>query len=98
MGQPPLPLLLNAPRNVPFVVLADSAPTPKTASAKAGKGRAGGEEQKAEQALPSGLKPGDLAGLADFAARPPKAAGTVVTDEGDGVVKVATFLSEQKFI
>ena len=36
--------------------------------------------------------------VADFAARPPKAAGTVVTDEGDGGVKVATFLSEQKFI
>jgi electron transfer flavoprotein beta subunit len=34
----------------------------------------------------------------DFAARPPKAAGVVVTDEGDGGVKVATFLSEQKFI
>ncbi len=34
----------------------------------------------------------------DFAARPPKAAGTVVTDEGDGGVKVATFLAEQKFI
>ena len=36
--------------------------------------------------------------VTDFAARPPKAAGTVVTDEGDGGVKVATFLSEQKFI
>jgi electron transfer flavoprotein beta subunit len=36
--------------------------------------------------------------VADFAARPPKAAGTVVTDEGDGGVKVAAFLSEQKFI
>ncbi len=34
----------------------------------------------------------------DFAARPPKAAGVVVTDEGDGGVKVATYLSEQKFI
>jgi len=34
----------------------------------------------------------------DFAARPPKAAGTVVTDEGDGGVKVATYLAEQKFI
>ena len=36
--------------------------------------------------------------VADFAARPPKAAGTVVTDEGDGGVKLAGFLSEQKFI
>ena len=34
----------------------------------------------------------------DFAARPPKAAGTVVTDEGDGGVKVATYLAEHKFI
>ncbi len=34
----------------------------------------------------------------DFAARPPKAAGTVVTDEGDGGVKVADFLATQKFI
>ena len=36
--------------------------------------------------------------VADFAARPPKAAGTVVTDAGDGGVKIADFLSEQKFI
>ena len=36
--------------------------------------------------------------VADFAARPPKAAGVVVTDEGDGGVRLATFLSEQKFI
>ena len=34
----------------------------------------------------------------DFAARPPKAAGTVVTDEGDGGAKLAGFLSDQKFI
>ncbi len=34
----------------------------------------------------------------DFAARPPKAAGTVVTDEGDGGVKVAEYLATQKFI
>ncbi len=33
-----------------------------------------------------------------FAARPPKAAGTVVTDEGDGGVKIVEFLSEQKFV
>jgi electron transfer flavoprotein beta subunit len=36
--------------------------------------------------------------VADFAARPPKAAGTIVTDEGDGGTKVAAYLSEQKFI
>ena len=36
--------------------------------------------------------------VADFAARPPKAAGTVVTDEGDGGVKIADYLTEQKFI
>jgi electron transfer flavoprotein beta subunit len=34
----------------------------------------------------------------DFAARPPKAAGTIVTDEGDGGVKIADYLSEQKFL
>ena len=38
-------------------------------------------------------------GVNDFAVRPPKAAGTVVTDEaGDGGVKIAEFLSAQKFI
>jgi electron transfer flavoprotein beta subunit len=47
----------------------------------------------------------DAAGLAgswtavsDFAARPPRAAGTVVTDEGDGGAKVAAFLAGRKFI
>jgi electron transfer flavoprotein beta subunit len=34
----------------------------------------------------------------DFAARPPKSAGTVTTDDGSGGVKIAEFLSEQKFI
>jgi electron transfer flavoprotein beta subunit len=34
----------------------------------------------------------------DFAARPPKAAGTIVTDDGDGGIKLADFLSAQKFI
>jgi len=34
----------------------------------------------------------------DFAERPPKAAGVVVADEGDGGVKIAQFLTEQKFI
>lgn len=36
--------------------------------------------------------------VVDFAARPPKAAGTIVTDEGDGGVKVAGYLAEHKFI
>ena len=51
-----------------------------------------------------GIAAGDV-GLAgakskveSFAARPPKAAGVVVTDEGDGGAKAAAFLSEQKFI
>lgn len=36
--------------------------------------------------------------VADFAARPAKAAGVVVPDSGDGGVKIAEFLAEQKFI
>ncbi len=34
----------------------------------------------------------------DFAARPPRAAGVVVKDEGDGGSKAAGFLAERKFI
>ena len=34
----------------------------------------------------------------DFAARPPRTAGTVVKDEGDGAQKLAEFLQQQKFI
>jgi electron transfer flavoprotein beta subunit len=34
----------------------------------------------------------------DFASRPPKAAGVVVADEGNGGVQIAEFLTEQKFI
>jgi electron transfer flavoprotein beta subunit len=34
----------------------------------------------------------------DFAARPPRQAGVVVKDEGDGGSKVAGFLAERKFI
>ena len=34
----------------------------------------------------------------DFAARPPRAAGVVVKDEGDGGVSAAGFLAERKFI
>jgi electron transfer flavoprotein beta subunit len=33
-----------------------------------------------------------------FAARPPKQAGTIVKDEGDGGSKLAEFLASQKFI
>ncbi|HWA66425.1 MAG TPA: electron transfer flavoprotein subunit beta/FixA family protein [Mycobacteriales bacterium] len=36
--------------------------------------------------------------VAEFAARPPKQAGTIVKDEGDGGVKLAEFLATQKFI
>lgn len=36
--------------------------------------------------------------VADFAARPPRAAGVVVKDEGDGGARVAGFLVERKFI
>jgi electron transfer flavoprotein beta subunit len=36
--------------------------------------------------------------VADFAARPPKQAGQIVKDEGDGGVKLAEFLASQKFI
>ena len=41
---------------------------------------------------------GSLSAVADFATRPPKAAGTVVRDEGDGGVKLAEFLATNKFI
>jgi electron transfer flavoprotein beta subunit len=34
----------------------------------------------------------------DFAAKPPRTAGTVVKDEGDGGSKAAAFLAERKFI
>jgi electron transfer flavoprotein beta subunit len=51
-----------------------------------------------------GIDPSDV-GLAaawsvveEAAARPPKAQGTVVTDEGNGGVAIAEFLSTQKFI
>src|SRR6201995_3102032 len=49
--------------------------------------------------------PGDSVGLehaatevADFAARPPRQAGVIVKDEGDGGAKAAAFLAERKFI
>ena len=34
----------------------------------------------------------------DFADRPPRSAGTIIKDEGDGGAKLADFLTEQKFI
>ena len=36
--------------------------------------------------------------VVDFAGRPPRQAGEIVKDEGDGGVKVAEFLAAQKFI
>jgi len=41
---------------------------------------------------------GSWTAVEDFAARPPRAAGQVVKDEGDGGSKVAAFLAERKFI
>ncbi|GAA2848832.1 electron transfer flavoprotein subunit beta/FixA family protein [Streptosporangium fragile] len=36
--------------------------------------------------------------VVDFAAAPPRAAGTIVKDEGDGGVKIADFLASKKFV
>ena len=36
--------------------------------------------------------------VVDFAPRPPRAAGTIVKDDGDGGIKAAEFLAAQKFI
>ncbi len=36
--------------------------------------------------------------VVSFANRPPRAAGTIVTDEGDGGAKAAEFLAARKFI
>jgi electron transfer flavoprotein beta subunit len=36
--------------------------------------------------------------VVDFAPRPPRAAGTIVKDDGDGGIKAADFLAAQKFI
>jgi electron transfer flavoprotein beta subunit len=41
---------------------------------------------------------GSRSAVADFAARPPRAAGVIVKDEGDGGSKTAAFLAERKFI
>jgi electron transfer flavoprotein beta subunit len=36
--------------------------------------------------------------VVDHTQRPPRAAGTIVKDEGDGGVKAAEFLAARKFI
>jgi electron transfer flavoprotein beta subunit len=41
---------------------------------------------------------GSGSSVVEFAARPPKAAGQIVKDEGDGGVKLAEFLASQKII
>jgi electron transfer flavoprotein beta subunit len=41
---------------------------------------------------------GSVTLVTDFAARPPRAAGVIVKDEGEGGVKAAAFLAERKFI
>jgi electron transfer flavoprotein beta subunit len=41
---------------------------------------------------------GAATAVADFARRPPRAAGEVVADDGDGGVKAAAFLAGRKFI
>jgi len=41
---------------------------------------------------------GAWSGVSSFAARPPRQAGTIVKDEGDGGVKLADYLASQKFI
>jgi electron transfer flavoprotein beta subunit len=41
---------------------------------------------------------GSATAVADFAARPSRATGVIVKDEGDGGAKVAAFLAERKFI
>lgn len=41
---------------------------------------------------------GSWSAVAEFTPAPPRQAGTVVTDEGDGGVKIAEFLASRKFI
>jgi electron transfer flavoprotein beta subunit len=41
---------------------------------------------------------GSATEVVSFAKRPPRQAGTIVTDEGDGGVKAAEFLAARKFI
>ena len=48
---------------------------------------------------PAQVGPGAAAtGVVSFSKRPPREAGTIVKDEGDGGVKAAEFLAAQKFI
>jgi electron transfer flavoprotein beta subunit len=41
---------------------------------------------------------GAATAVADFARRPPRAAGEIVSDEGDGGGKAAAFLAGRKFV
>jgi electron transfer flavoprotein beta subunit len=41
---------------------------------------------------------GSVTSVADFESAPPRGAGVIVKDEGDGGVKAAAFLAERKFI
>jgi electron transfer flavoprotein beta subunit len=41
---------------------------------------------------------GSSSEVVSFAKRPPRQAGTIVTDEGDGGSKAAEFLASRKFI
>jgi electron transfer flavoprotein beta subunit len=41
---------------------------------------------------------GSASEVVSFAKRPPRQAGTIVTDEGDGGSKAAEFLASRKFI
>jgi electron transfer flavoprotein beta subunit len=41
---------------------------------------------------------GSWSAVSEFATRPPKQAGTVVKDEGDGGIRLAEYLASQKFI
>ena len=70
-------------------------------------GHHGGEEEAGADAVSladAGIDPalvglgGAATEVVDHTQRPPRQAGTVVKDEGDGGVKVAEFLAAQKFI
>ncbi len=41
---------------------------------------------------------GSASAVVEFESAPPRAAGTIVTDSGDGGIKIADYLSAQKFI
>ena len=46
----------------------------------------------------TGFVTGAATWVSDFAARPPRQAGVIVKDDGDGGTKAAGFLAERKFI